>query len=189
MVNLTQEDRENIQNQITVYKQQSVANTVSENKTITISKTPDGRDAEEDINTAFASEANPNKKEQRKLKHKIRNIWRKWRSATLDAKALEAEKIACQIAIERAETQARLNAVRRQEEKAETEHWLALNKGNLEDLGYNTTSKPSKFWYNINRGCYHITKTSGHIPKFILNLLLVGAIIVAIILLKKYNVL
>ena len=187
MVNLTQEDRENIQNQITVFKENQIANTVEQ--TITVPKTPDGRDANEELNNIISNEAAPDKRESRRIKKKIRGIWSKWRTATLDAKSLEAEKIACEIEIKRAETQARLNAVRRQEEKAEAEHWLALNKGNLEDLGYNTTSKPSKFWYNVNRGCFHITKTSGHIPKFILNLLLIGAVIVGVILLKKYNVL
>ena len=181
---LTDQDREEIQNQIAEYKanqptQRSVAALIA----------PNGNDAAEDLNRIITEESIPNRRENRKFRKKIRSIWNKWRNTTLDAKALEEEKIACQIEIERAETKQKLAKIRRGEELAEAQHWLTLNKGNLEDIDANTTSKPNMFWYNIRRGCHHITKLTNNIPKIIKNLFWIGAIIVGLVLLKHFNVL
>lgn len=184
MVELTPEDREEIQNQITEYKQNQV--TVA---TTNIPITPDGKNADEDLNTAISAGATPDKLERRRVRSKIKGIWRKWRTTALDAKSLEIEKIACQIELERAETQAKLDKIRREEEIAEADHWLALNKGNLEDIDANTTSRPSKFWYNVRRGCHHITKLTNNIPKIFKNLFWIGAVVIGLILLKHFNVL
>lgn len=184
---LTQEDREEIQNQIAVYQEQQLASTSTQK--VSVPTTPDGKSANEDLEQAIQDQATPTKHEAHKIRNKIKGIWHKWRVTALDAKSLEIEKIACQIAVERAETQQRLDSIRREEELAEAEHWLALNKGNLEDIDANTTSKPSKFWYNIRRGCYHITKLTNNIPKIFKNLFWIGAVILGLVLLKNFNVL
>lgn len=184
MVELTPEDREDIQNQIAEYKQNQV--TVATNN---VPITPDGKNADEDLNQALSAGSTPDKLERRRIRSKIKGIWRKWRTTTLDAKTLEIEKFACQIELERAETQAKLNELRRKDEIAEAEHWLALNKGNLEDIDANTTSRPSMFWYSVRRGCHHITKLTNNIPKIFKNLFWIGAVIIGLILLKHFNVL
>lgn len=188
MLELTQKEREQIQQEIELVKSSQplkVQNTVSGNMPIA----PDGKNAVQDLEQAISAQATPDERETRKIKKRIKGIWRKWRSTTLDAKSLEIEKIACQIEIERAETKAKLNKVKREEKELENAHWLRLNAGNLKDLGYNTESKPSKFWYNLNRGFYHITKLTGNIPKLIKNLFWVGIVVVGVVLLKHFNVL
>lgn len=187
MVNLTTEDREQINNQITEYKQQQL----SQNSTskVSVPMAPDGQKANDALEEAIKSQSTPNKREERRVKNKIKGIWRRWRTTALDAKSLEVEKIACQIEIERAETKQRLNQIRREEELARAQHWLNLNKGNLEDIDANTQSKPSMFWYSLRRGCHHITKLTTNIPKIIKNLFWIGAIIVGLVLLKHFNVL
>lgn len=186
MIELTSEDREQIQNQIIEYKQNQEVTT---NSNISVPTAPNGTVANIQLDEAINQESTPNKREKRKLKHKIRGIWHKWRTTALDAKSLEVEKIACQIAIERAKTQAALDEIRRKEEIAEAEHWLTLNKGNLEDIDANTVSRPSKFWYGFRRGFHHITKLTNNIPKIIKNLFWIGVVIIGLILLKHYNVL
>ena len=184
---LTAEDREQIQNQITEYTQQQLA-VASETK-VSVPITPDGQQANQALDEAIKEQSTPNKREARRVKNKIKGIWRKWRTTALDAKSLEVEKIACQIEIERAETQQRLNKIKREEELAQAEHWLKLNKGNLEDIDANTTSKPSMFWYSLRRGFHHITKLTNNVPKIIRNLFWIGAIVLVLVLLKKFNVL
>lgn len=185
MVELTTEDREQINNQIAEYKEkQLTAPTVP----VSVPMTPDGQQANEALDEAIKSQANPDRKESRRIRNKIKGIWRKWRTTALDAKSLEVEKIACQIEIERAKTQQELDKIRREEELAEAQHWLTLNKGNLEDIDANTISKPNMFWYGMRRGCYHITKLTNNVPKIIKNLFWIGAIIVGLVLLKHFNV-
>lgn len=189
-VELTSEDRENIQNQIAEYKQQIVA--TQEEKTtnaVAIPITPDGQNANESLDSALKDEATPDKREAKRIKKKIKGIWRAWRTTALDAKALETEKIACQIEIERTRTQAELNKIRREEEIAEAQHWLTLNKGNLEDIDANTTSRPSKFWYGLRRGFHHITKLTNNVPKIFKNLFWIGVLIIGLVLLKHFHVL
>lgn len=184
---LTPEDREHIQSQIAEYRQQQLAS-ASEHK-VSIPITPDGQQANQALDDAIKEQSTPNKREARRVRNKIKGIWRKWRTTALDAKSLEVEKIACQIEIEKAETQQQLNKIKREEELAQAEHWLKLNKGNLEDIDANTTSKPSMFWYSLRRGFHHITKLTNNVPKLIKNLFWIGAIVLVLVLLKKFNVL
>lgn len=186
MIELTEEDREQIQNQIVEYKQAQV---VKATEQISVPITPDGQSANIALDEALKEQATPDKKEERRVKKKIKGIWRKWRTTALDSKSLEIEKIACQIEIERTEAQAKLNQIRRQEEAAEVEHWLKLNQGNLEEIEMNTVSKPSKFWYGFRRGFHHITKLTTNIPKIFKNLFWIGILVVGLVLLKHFNVL
>ena len=180
---LTDQDREEIQNQIAEYKASQPAQ-----RSIAAPVAPNGENAAEALDHIITEESIPNKRENRKFRKKIRSIWSKWRNTTLDAKALEEEKVACQIAIERAETQAKLDKVKREEEKAKVQHWLDLNAGNLEEVGLNTKSKPSIFWYSIKRGFFYITKITDNIPKLIRNLFWGGVLILGVVLLKKFNI-
>lgn len=182
---LTQEDREHIENQIALYKAQAPTVPVQ----ISVPIAPTGQDANQDLDRIIEEEATPNKREARKFRKLIRNVWSRWRKTALDAKALEQEKIACQIAIERAKAQAELDEVRREEEIKELEHWLQLNRGNLEEVGYNTKSKPSRFWYAIKRGFFYLTSWTDSVPKLIKNTFWGILLVIAIILLKKFNVL
>lgn len=184
MIELSQDEREQIQQQILLVKNEQELTVIPTNN---VSATPDV--VLKNLEETVSAQAIPNKKETHRIIKRIRGIWSKWRSVTLDAKSLEVEKIACKIKIERAETKAKLNEVKRKEKASKITHWLKLNAGNLKDLGYNTESKPSMFWYNINRGFYHITKLTGNIPKLIKNLFWVGLIVIALVLLKHYNVL
>ena len=184
---LTPEDREHIQNQIVEYRQQQLASASAHKVSVPI--TPDGQQANQALDEAIKEQSTPNKREARRVKNKIKGIWRKWRTTALDAKALEVEKIACQIEIERAKTQQQLNKIKREEQLAKAEHWLKLKKGNLEDMDANPTSKPSMFWYALRRGFHHITKLTNNVPKIIRNLFWIGAIVLVLIILKKFNVL
>lgn len=185
MVELTAEDREKITNQITEYKEQKLTATPAPGS---VPITPDGQNANEALNDALHQEANPDKKETKRIKKKIKGIWRNWRTVTLDAKSLEIEKYACQIEVERAETKAKLAEIRRKNELAEAQHWLALNKGNLVDIDANTESRPHKFWYGLRRFCYHVTKLTDNIPKVFKNLFWIGAVCLGLVLLKSFNV-
>ena len=187
MPELTEQDREEIQNQIVAYQQEQTL--VKKEEPILVPKAPDGQDANEALDKAIKEQATPGKHEERKIKQKIRGIWRKWRTTALDAKALEVEKIACQIAIERAETQHKLDRIRREEKVEKAEHWLKLNKGNLEDIDANTISRPSRFWYCLRRGFHHVTKLTNNVPKIIKNLFWIGVLAVVLVLLKHWNVL
>lgn len=189
MAELTQEDREEIRSLI--IEEQTAALTASsdESHAISIPTAPDGQNANTDLDEAIKAASTPDKREAHRIKNKIRGIWRKWRTTALDAKSLEVEKIACQIEIERAETQQKLNKIKREEEVAETEHWLLLNKGNLQDIDANTTSKPSMFWYGLRRGFHHITKLTNNIPKIFKNLFWIGVLILGLIILKSVHVL
>lgn len=187
MVDLTPEDREQIQQQVVQYKEQQLQAQKVE-LPVAPPSTPDGQDANEALEEALRQGANPDKKESRRVRKRIRGIWNRWRTVTLDAKSLEQEKIACQIAVERAETQSKLDKIRRDKEIAEANHWLTLNSGNLKEVGYNTESKPSMFWYSIKRCFFHITRITDNIPKLIRNLFWTGVLVIGYILLKKYGI-
>ena len=150
---------------------------------------PDGQNNNTVLEQAIQQEAVPDAKESKRVKKHIRGLWRKWRTTALDAKSLEIERIACQIEIERANTQAKLNEVKRAEKKAQDQHWLEINAGNLKDIGYNTESKPSMFWYGLKRMSYHITKLTTDVPKIVKNLFWIGVLIIGLILLKTYHIL
>lgn len=186
MVELTDQDREEIQQQIVQYQENQV---VHASTPVNLPVTPDGKQANKALNDALENASTPDKKEARRVKKKIKGIWRKWRATALDSKSLEIEKIACQIEVERTKAQAELNKIRRTEEAAEVEHWLKLNKGNLQEVEMNTESKPSKFWYGFRRGFHHITKLTTNIPKIFKNLFWIGVLVIGLVLLKHFNVL
>lgn len=185
MVELTTEDREQIDNQIAEFKENQLT---APSTTVSVPMTPDGQQANKALDEAIQSQANPDRKESRRIRNKIKGIWRRWRTTALDAKSLEVEKIACQIEIERAKTKQALAKIRRDEELANAQHWLALNKGNLEDIDANTISKPNMFWYCLRRMFHHITKLTNNVPKIIKNLFWIGAIVVGLVLLKNFHV-
>ena len=181
MIELTPEDREEIQRQMVEYK--------SSNTELAIPSTPTGQNAGEAFRSVLEEGSSPDKREARRVRKRVRGIWRNWRTTTLDAKSLEIEKVACQIAVERAKTQAKINEIRRENEIAEAKHWLALNKGNLEDIDANTESRPHRVWYGLRRFCHHMTKLTDNFPKVFKNLLWIGVFIIGLVILKRFNVL
>lgn len=184
MTELTSEDRELIQQQIVAYKEQQPVACPPTN----LPKTPDGREINKDLEDAINQESIPNKREAHSIKRKIRGIWRRWRTVTLDAKSLETEKYACQIKIERAEAQAKLNEIRRANELKQLEHWLNMHRGNLQEINYNANSKPSMFWYHLKRTFFYITNLTDTVPKLIKNLFFGGMLVLILVLLKRYGI-
>lgn len=184
MPELTPEDREQIQNQIEIYKQ----NQVAQARHISAPITPDGKDANKDLNKALEQGATPDKREAKQITKKIKGIWHNWRTVTLDAKSLEIEKIACQIQIERAQTKSALNQIKRNEQLANMRQWLSMHHGNLREIGCNAESKPSKFWYWLRRGLWHISKTTDNVPHVLKNLFWIGVVCLGLYILKRFNV-
>ena len=187
MSELTQQDREAIQNQIELYRENELQ-AIEAQKSLEIPNAPNGVDIDGNLSQAINDEATPSKIEAHRIRLKIKGLWHRWRVTTLDAKSLEVEKLACQISVERAKTKAQLSEIHREEELANARHWLTLNKGNLEEIEANTTSKPNILWYGLRRGFHHITKLTTNVPKIIKNLFWVGTIIIALILLKHFNI-
>lgn len=186
MTELTQQDREFIQNQIVAYQQNQIVATQPESTALSA---PDGQRAAQDLEVAFEQGSNPDKHEKRRIKRKIKDIWRNWRTAALDAKTLEVEKIACQIQIERAETRAKIETIKRADKIAKAEHWLKLNEGNLEEISANTKSCPHIFWYGLRRFFHHITKLTDNVPKIFKNLFWIGLLFAGIVVLKHFGIL
>lgn len=184
---LTEQDREQIQNQIVALK---AANALQVAQAIqpSLPLAPNGQDESIRLNEALTKAATPNKSEEKTVKKQMKKLWGFWRKTTLDSKSLEIEKVACQIAIERAETKAKLAAIKREQEVEKHKHWLKLNEGNLKDIGYNTESKPSIVWYGLKRMMFHIAKLTTDVPKIIFNTFWVALVILAFILLKNFGV-
>ena len=182
---LTEQDREQIKNQIALVKAE--AQPLQEVKP-SIPLAPNGQDESKNLDEALTKAGTPNKSEEKNIKKQMKKLWGFWRRTTLDSKSLEIEKIACQIAIERAQTKAKLATIKREQQVEKRKHWLNLNEGNLEEVGYNTKSKPSIIWYGLKRMMFHITKLTTDIPKIILNTFWVGLVILAFVLLKTFGV-
>ena len=176
---LTDQDREQIQNQIALIQAAQVKPSVP---------VAPAQNAAQAFEKVLEEQSTPSATEEKRVKKKIRKLWGFWRRTALDSKSLEIEKIACQIEIERAETKAKLDNIKREQKVAANDHWLRLNAGNLRDIGYNTDSKPSLFWYCLKRMMFHITKLTTDVPKVIFNLFWIGLIILAITILKKVGV-
>lgn len=104
-------------------------------------------------------------KEEKKVNKKIKSIWSNYRNNILSKMDLENYKKFCELEIERAKTDIELTKMRNEKELIELEHWLKKNKGNLEEIKYNSESKPSMFWYKLNRGVHYLKKTCSNIPK------------------------
>lgn len=173
---LSPNDRSLIQQQIAEYKPAPVA--------VVTSLT--GTNATDVVHNVIEENKTPDRQEERKIKRRVRGLWKTWRTTALDAKALEVEQFACQIAVERANTNATLAAIKRKEEIERLNHWLIKNTGNLKEIKYNTESKPSMFWYYLNRGIYHIKQTTSALPGIVVNMLKIGAIVAIFLLVRKY---
>ena len=100
---------------------------------------------------------------------------------------LETYKQFCQLEIERANTDLELLEIKNKRELVEIAHWLEKHKGNLEELKYNTKSKPSLFWYKCNRGIFYMKNTCSNIPK-ITWYLLAGVLGVGIVVLMSLGI-
>ena len=126
---------------------------------------PNGEEVTDALEQLISDNKTPDKKEKKRVKNRVKNIWNRYRSNVLGKFDLENYKEYCKIEIETAETETKLRDIQQKREKQEAQHWLEMNKGNLEEIGYNTTSKPSKFWYGLNRGLWYMKKTCSNIPK------------------------
>ena len=126
---------------------------------------PDGKDIKAEVEQLLEESKDPDKREKKRVKNRVKNIWSRYRSNVLGKFDLQNYKDYCQIEIETAETESKLREIQQQREKQEAQHWLDMNKGNLAEIGYNTESKPSKFWYGLNRGLWYFKKTCSNIPK------------------------
>jgi hypothetical protein len=176
---LTEQDREQIQKQIAEIK------ALQESR---LPLAPNGQDENQNLEKALTAVSIPNKLEEKAIKKKMKKLWGFWRNTALDSKSLEIEKIACQIELERAQTEAKLATIKREQEIAAHQHWLKLNEGNLKDIGYNTESKPNLLWYGLKRMLYHITKLTTDVPKVVSDFFWIGYFILAIIILKTFGV-
>lgn len=176
MADLTPQDRELIQNQIVECQQSGVLLNPAHK-------------VDTSVDQVMEENATPDKQEEKRVRKKIKRIWRNWRSTVLDSRSLEIEKIACQIKIARAETKSKLDAIKRANEIEKAKHWLALNEGNLKDIGANTESRPHIFWYGLRRFFHHVTKLTDNVPKIFKNLILIGFLFLGVVLLKKFGIL
>ena len=151
--------------------------------------TPTGEKVEEDLANAIDSQKSPDKREQRKLKKRIKNIWGRYRDNVLGQLDLKNYQDYCDLEIKTAETEKKLRQIQMEREKAEAEHWLAMHKGNLEEIGYNTESKPSRYFYAIDRYIFYLKNRFNNIPKMVWKFLLgaigVGAFIALVIWVAK----
>ena len=176
---LTPEERAEVQGYITEYIQQNDITPVA----------PSGGQGITEVTNILEEEKNPTKKESKKLRSKMRGLWQRWRNLFIDSKSLELEQTACKIQIERAETKLKLLDLKNKTIAAKDTAWIARHKGNLEEINFNTTSRPNLFWYGLKRGFFYITSLTDSVPKIIKNLFFVGGIGLVLILLKYFNVL
>lgn len=139
-------------------------------------------EVKQSLRDKFEGEKTPDKREQKQLTKRVRKILNNYRNNALTEIDLENYKKYCELEQIKAESEKKLAELKRDKEWAEITYWLKKNKGNLEEIGYNTESKPSGFWYNINRGIWYMKKTFSNIPKLIWYLL-GGAIGIAVIVL------
>lgn len=176
---LTPEDRAEVQEYIEEYKKHNDIAPVA----------PNGGQGITEVEDILQEEKVPTKKESKKLRNKIHNLWQRWRNLFIDSKSLELEQTACKIQIERAETKLKLLAIKNKTIAEKDKAWLERHKGNLEEINFNTTSRPNLFWYSLKRGFFYITSLTDSVPKVIKNLFFVGVIGLVLILLKYFNVL
>ena len=140
------------------------------------------------LRQTFNDEQLPDIKEQKK--RKVRKIWNNYRKNALESIDLENYKKYCELQEIKAETDKKLAKIKRDKEKEEVEHWLLMHQGHLKEINYNTESKPSGFWYKLNRGIWYLRKTFDNIPKLVWKALLsalgVTVLIVMVVLLTRY---
>ena len=145
---------------------------------------------DEALKQTFNNEQLPDIKEQKKIKRKVRKIWDNYRKNALESIDLENYKKYCELQEIKAESDKKLAKIKREKEKEEAQHWLEMHKGHLEEIKYNTESKPSLFWYKMNRGIWYLRKTFENIPKLVWKILLTGvgitALIIMVVLTTRY---
>ena len=126
---------------------------------------PDGKTTET-IDNALEQEKTPDKKEQKRIKKRFRNIWNDYRTNVFDT--LDAKNYAeyCEIRKKTAETEKELMQIENEKEEIKAKHWLKMHKGNLEEIGYNTESMPNKYFYSIDRYIFYLKNRCKNIPKF-----------------------
>ena len=151
--------------------------------------TPTGEKVEEDLVSAIDGNKMPDTKEQKKLKKRIKNIWGRYRDNVLGQLDLKNYQDYCDLEIKTAETEQKLRQIQMDREKAEAEHWLKMHEGNLKEIGYNTESMPSKWFYSIDRYIFYLKNRFKNIPKFtwwiLCGVLGVGVVIALVIGLAK----
>ena len=132
----------------------------------TIFPTAPNGEYNKDIDNALEQEKNPNKKEQKRIKKRFRNIWNDYRSNVFDT--LDAKNYAeyCEIRKKTAETEKELIQIENEKEEIRARHWLKMHKGNLEEIGYNTESMPNKYFYSVDRYIFYLKNRCKNIPKF-----------------------
>jgi hypothetical protein len=143
---------------------------------------PLGEDFSQSLEEKLNQNKLPDKKENKHLDKKLKKIYRDWRNNCIEQIDLENYKKWCDLQVVKAESDRKIANIKREQELEAQEHWLKLNKGNLEEIKYNTTSKPNGFWYYLNRGIFHINKTFSNIPKLVWKILGITIGIGAIIL-------
>ena len=151
--------------------------------------TPTGDAVEKDLAEAINSQKVPDKKEQKRVKKRIKNIWGRYRDNVLGQLDLKNYQDYCDLEIKTAETEKKLRQIQMEREKAEAEHWLAMHKGNLEEIGYNTESMPNRYFYSVDRYIFYLKNRFKNIPKFtwwiLCGVLGLAAIITLVVVLAK----
>lgn len=165
-------------------KAEMFAKTQDLNKSLTLTENIE----DEALKQKFEEEQLPDKVETKKIRNKIRKIWSDYRKNALDSIDLENYKKYCELQEIKAESEKRLSKLKREKEKEENEHWIEMRKGHLEELKFNTQSRPNKFWYGLNRGIWYLRKTFDNIPKLVWKLLLSGigiALVIGVVLIVQ----
>lgn len=121
---------------------------------------------DEALKQTFEEEQLPDEKEKKKIIKKVKKIWGNYRNNTLEEIDLENYKKFCELQEIKAEHEGRLQKIKFKKEKEKAEHWLEMHKGNLEEIGYNTTSTPNKYFYAKDRYIHYLNNTIKRIPKW-----------------------
>jgi hypothetical protein len=137
------------------------------------------------INDALEQEKDPDKKEQKRIKKRFRNIWNDYRSNVFDT--LDAKNYAeyCEIRKQTAETEKELMLIENEKEEIKAKHWLKMHEGNLKEIGYNTESMPNRVFYSIDRFIFYLKNGFNNIPKMVWKTLIAIIGIGVIVLLVK----
>lgn len=121
---------------------------------------------DEALKQTFEDEKLPDEKEKKKIIKKVKRIWGNFRSNTLEEIDLENYKKFCELKEIKAEHESKLQKIKFNKQKEKAEHWLEMHKGNLEEIGYNTTSMPNKYFYAKDRYIHYMNNTMKRIPKW-----------------------
>ncbi len=137
------------------------------------------------VDRALKDSENLDSKTAKRITKKVKKLKGDWRQNILDSIGLENYKDYCVLEITKSQTTTKLLNEKQSRAKALAAHWLEMHKGNLEDIGYNTTSVPNKFYYGLDRYVYYLKKRCNAIPKLAwriaIGCLAVLAIVLAVI--------